>query len=400
MDFKSRSPIHPPPAIRPAGRGFEHEMSGRRFRFHALALAAATIGLAGCTSPPTGPPARLRYAGSSTVSVFLRDAEEAYGRVVFEMVTAGESQGGEAAIVAGTTDLAGIADRPQPATLRAGVASTLIGRDAIAIIVNPQNRVTSLSADALRSIFTGKARNWNEFGGPDLPILPYIVGPGSATRKVFRETVLHDEDYAGCREIQQDRDIIKAVQDTVGGVGQISFSFLGETQAVRPIWVDGEEPSVANFRYPISRPLYLLWRDGNAAVEAFVEWTQTAEGQRVVMKRFVGLRVVGSVRAGHEETPTGTLVVYTETYPVYDGGVYYYPHRPFDLLTRHGAPIRRVQNHRGDNDEKPTPVKLLPGTYLIRPETSRKTISEYFVTIESGKTTEVNVDSLQQEEQK
>lgn len=359
----------------------------------SLALLVAAVGVAGGqTLSAGGRP--VRYVGSSTVAIFLRDAEPIYKRVSFQIDTEPESKGGEKAIVDGTTDLAGIADRPQPKTLRTGVAATLIGRDAIAVIVNEGNPVRNLSLSQLRAVFTGKVRNWMELGGPDRPIQPFIVGAESATRRVFREVVLEEEDYAGCGEIRPDRDIIHAVRKTPGAIGQISFSFLNSAGGLRLLTVGGEEPAVTNFNYPIARPLYLLWREGNPEVEAFVEWTQSTQGQRVVMQHFVGIRVVGSVRAAPRKVRRGTLIVYTETYPVYDGGIYYYPHRPYEILSRQAVLIRRVPNHRGENDESPMRVGLPPGTYLIRPETSRGNRPEFFVKIESGKTTEVYVEEL------
>lgn len=371
-------------------------MSGGLLARQSLTLLVVAVGLAGCaTLPHGGPPVPIRYVGSSTVAIFLRDAEAVYQCASFQIDTQPESEGGEKAIVEGTTDLAGIANRPRPETLRAGVATTLIGRDAIAIIVNTRNPVTNLLLPELRAIFTGRVRNWKEVGGPDLPIQPFIVGPESATRKVFRAIVLNEEEYVGCQEIKPDRDILDAVAKTPGAVGQISFSFLRGAADVRAVAIEGEEPSVTNFDYPIARPLYLLRREGKPEVEAFVDWTQTDEGQRVVMQHFVGIRVVGSTRAAPEKAAaTGTLIVYTETYPVYDGGIYYYPHRPYEILNRHGVLLQRVSNHRGENDENPMRIDLPPDTYLIRPETFRGDRPEFFVTVEIGRTTEVNVEEL------
>ena len=127
----------------------------------------------------------LHYVGSSTVAVFVRSAEPVYGAVKFELDTQPESAGGEQAIVAGEADLAGIARVPEEATLEAGVIATLVGRDAIAVIVNAKNPVSDLSRADLGRIFSGELQNWRELGGPDLEIEPYIVGPDSATRRVF-----------------------------------------------------------------------------------------------------------------------------------------------------------------------------------------------------------------------
>ena len=362
---------------------------------NALALLVAAIGLTeGGLSAQSSSPVSIRYVGSSTVAIFLREAEPVYKRIRFQIDTQPESKGGEKAIVEGKADLAGIADRPQPATLRAGIAATLIGRDAIAVVVNAKNPVTNLSISQLRAVFTGMVSNWRELGGPDLRVQPFIVGPESATRHVFRKEVLGGQKYAGCREIKPDRDIIAAVGKTPGGIGQISFSFLNSSREVGTIAVEGEEPIVTNFSYPVARPLYLLWHEGNPEIEAFVQWTQTREGQRVVMRHFVGIRVVGSVRSARQGVSRGTLVVYTETYPIYDGGIYYYPHRPYEILDRFGDLIRRVPNHRGENDESPMRINLSPGTYLIRPQSSSGKRPEFYVRIESGKTTEVYVEEL------
>lgn len=339
----------------------------------------------------------IRYVGSSTVAVFMREAARVYTHAHFEIDDEAESIGGERAIAAGTTDLAGTARRPPSEILRAGIASTLFGRDAIAVVVNAANPVKNLSLAQLRAIFTGEVRNWKDLGGPDLQIEPLVVAPGSATRKVFREVVLGNRDFVGARQVTPDAQIVDTIANRQGAVGAISFSFLKDRTDIRAIPVDGEVPSVTNFDYPIARPLYLLWRDRDPEVEAFVEWSGSDEGQLVVMKNFVGTRVVGSVRSVSEPERTGTLMVYTETDPVYDGGIYYYPHRPYELLTRHGEPIRRVPNHRGENDETPMRVDLATGIYLIRLETAREGRAEFFVTIKAGKTTTVDVKTLLRE---
>ena len=91
---------------------------------------------------------------------------------------------------------------------------------------------------------------------------------------------------------------------------------------------------------------------------------------------------------------TGTLVVITETYTFDDGGIFYYPHRPYEILDRSGVLVRRVQNHRGENDERPMRIELRPDTYLIRVRSERGEVSEFFVTIEPDRVTELDVAQL------
>jgi phosphate transport system substrate-binding protein len=365
------------------------------------ALPGALAGLLAACSLLCGPdavsPPVVRYVGSSTVANFLRDAEPVYGRAKFEIDDAAETEGGERAVLEGKTLLAGIARDPSEAVGSAGVSAQEIGRDAIALVVNSRNPVASLTLAQLKAVFTGRLRNWREVGGPDLEVEPLIVGGESATRRVFRAVVLAPDDYGGCREVRPDRDILRIVAETPGAIGQISFSFVSSPEGnggVRALAVEGQEPSVTNFEYPIARPLWLLWRPGEPAVDAFVEWARSGEGQRVVMERFVGVRVLGAVRPDGGRPRQGVLIVRTPKYAVYDGGIYYYPHRPYDILTRHGDFIRRVLNHRGENDEKPARVELPPETYLIRTETAGGARPEFFVTIKADETTEVDVEAL------
>lgn len=124
--------------------------------FPGLALFGLSACAAPATAPPAGPPANLRYVGSSTVATFVREAEPVYGRARFEIDTRPESAGGVRAILERTADLAGVADRPSSEVLKAGAAATLIGRDAIAVIVHADNPLSALTSSDLRGIFTGR----------------------------------------------------------------------------------------------------------------------------------------------------------------------------------------------------------------------------------------------------
>lgn len=264
-----------------------------------MALAAL---LAGCAHTP--PSHRelpvVRYTGSSTIAHFIRDAEPAYGKVRFTLNTEPESAGGELALLSGEADLAGVATQPSPDTLKNGVKVTLLGYDAIAVVVHPKNPITGLTRDQLRDIFTGKVRNWKELGGPDLAIRPYIVGPASATRKVFRSAILGEADYGGCEVVQPDSAMPMKVEAEAGAIGQVSFSFLGNCGHVKVLAVDGQPASASNANYPISRPLYLLWWAGRARVADFISWTASSEARAILVKRFALPRTESSssIRGG------------------------------------------------------------------------------------------------------
>ncbi len=280
-------------------------MSSKRqlSRFLTTGLIATCLAVAaGCVGAPNnGGAPTLHYVGSSTIAHFIKDAELACGRARFVVDTEPESAGGEAAILEGRADLAGVARQPNPEVLNEeGLVATRIGQDAIAVVVHQSNPVDGLTRAQLKGIFSGKLHNWKEVGGPDLPIQPYIVGPASATRKVFRSTILGEASYDGCEVVRPDADIPMKVEEEPGGIGQISFSFLGACGHVKALRVDGQEPVPTNPDYPIARPLYLLWWQGRSRVAEFIAWTTTQEAQAVLLKRFALARPTGSPRRGQK----------------------------------------------------------------------------------------------------
>ena len=130
----------------------------------------------------------ISYVGSSTVGKFVTDASKVYNNADFKLNTKPESSGGEQCAARKSCDMGGVARGVNDKFLGQGVVTTLVGKDAIAAVVNADNPVSGLSAEQLKGIFTGKIKNWSEVGGPDLAIKAFIVKKGSATRKVFRRS--------------------------------------------------------------------------------------------------------------------------------------------------------------------------------------------------------------------
>ena len=245
-----------------------------------LVLALPWVALAGT----------IKYEGSSTVGKFINDAAAVYTAADFKVKTASESSGGEKCAARGACSIGGVAREVNPKFLDKGVHATLIGKDAIAVIANETNPVGDLSSSQLKDIFSGKITNWSAVGGPDLRIQPYIVKKGSATRKVFRKVIMQGDEYQGTQVITPDAKIVTSVVRQAGAIGQISLAFLKGVEGVKSLNVDGQQASVDNSSYPITRPLHLTTQgapSGEAA--AFIDWALSTDGQAVIKQRFVGI---------------------------------------------------------------------------------------------------------------
>ncbi|MCP3871359.1 MAG: phosphate ABC transporter substrate-binding protein [Gammaproteobacteria bacterium] len=254
-------------------------------------MKSGFVALVALSIPFLATAGEIKYEGSSTVGKYISDASSVCQGSKFKIKTASESSGGEKCPVRSACDIGGVARDVNQKFVDKGVHVTLIGKDAIAAVVNESNPVTGLTAAQLKDIFTGKTTNWSQVGGPDLAISTYIVKKGSATRKVFRKVVLGGDDYAGTKVITPDAKIVTTVGRNPGAIGQISFAFLTEAKGVRPLDVDGQQASVENSSYPITRPLHLTAKGApSGATAEFIDWTLSSAGQAVVKQRFVAVK--------------------------------------------------------------------------------------------------------------
>jgi phosphate transport system substrate-binding protein len=122
-------------------------------------------------------------AGSTSVEPFAELLAEEYmnrfpGKMVY--VQGGGSTAGIQATMTGTTDI-GMSSRPLKGPERK-LHAIEIARDAIALIVHPENHIDNLSTKMVQEIFSGRIKSWKEVGGPNHQITVVTREEGSGTR--------------------------------------------------------------------------------------------------------------------------------------------------------------------------------------------------------------------------
>lgn len=231
----------------------------------------------------------IRYEGSPAIGKFIDIANSVYGKSTFLSNVMSKNKGGEECILKGTCDIGGVTNI-DPGIKRKGVRATLIGRDGVVVIINRKNPVDKLSIDQLRAIFSGKVSNWKELGGPDLPILPLITSSISGTHELFSNIVMKGAEFKA-RTMEPDPTIALYVSRNQGAIGFTSFFLLKGLKGVTAVRPNGEEPSVSNPGYPLSRPLYLLTKDPPPKdVKDFLDWTLSRKGQGYLETYFAGVK--------------------------------------------------------------------------------------------------------------
>ena len=243
-----------------------------------------------------------RIKGSDTVLPLSQSEAENYKKVNSSSsvsVTGGGSGVGISALVAGTTDIAQASrrikfDEKQKLQESGKTAKeVIIAYDALAVIVNPANKVVNLTREQLEGIFTGKIKNWKEIGGDDLKIVPYSRETSSGTYEFFKESVLKNKNYMnGIMSMPATGSIVQSVSQTKGAIGYVGLAYLNKNvKAVHISYDAGKmftEPSVVNAKnksYPVVRPLYFYYEvKSEAKVKPFINYVLSKEGQAIVSK--------------------------------------------------------------------------------------------------------------------
>jgi len=217
-------------------------------------------------------------------------------------VTGGGSGTGIAGLLNGTTDICASSrdlqdkERALAVQKKIDLVEHAVARDGLAIIVNPSNPVTELSMEQLRKIFTGEYANWQDLGGPDLPVIVLSRESSSGTFVFFQEFVLNKADYTPrARLLAGTSALVQSVAADKGAITYVGLAFALEAKdSVRMVPIKSADdapavlPSDETIRaglYPVARPLY-LYTDGSSspAVQAFVDFCLSEAGQKIVVE--------------------------------------------------------------------------------------------------------------------
>ena len=271
------------------------------FKKRVLALLSSTIlvaGLAvGCGSnsgvdAKSAKETKVTVSGSTSVGSPMEKLAEAFegknSGVKVEVQQLGSSAGIKNAIE-GVSEI-GMSSRDlKDEEKSSGLKETIIATDGIAVITNKANKVTDLTLDQVKDIYTGKITNWKEVGGEDAPIVVVSREDGSGTRDGFQEKVgFESEELIKDAQISDSSGNIKStVEGNANAIGYISFGYVDE--AVNAVKVDGVEinhETVANNEYVIARPFILVNKDGiSDNAQALIDFILSDEGQSILEEK-------------------------------------------------------------------------------------------------------------------
>ena len=181
-------------------------------------------------------------------------------------VQGGGSGTGLTQVFQGGADI-GNSDVAAEKKLKPEEASTLVdhivARQGWLMIANKEvTGVTNLTSQQATDIWTGKVTNWNQVGGPDLPIVLVLRPESSGTRAVFKEKVLGGAAEAAGQALTEDSSgaVAQGVAQTPGSTSVLALAYYEANKGdLVGIGLDGVEASVDN----ISNGTYKLQDNGH-----------------------------------------------------------------------------------------------------------------------------------------
>jgi len=256
-----------------------------------IILAALTVALAANASAQ-----KLILKGSDTLGAKLVPMmAEAYKskhpNVTFEIAAEGSTTG-ISAIIDGTAQIGMSSRTAKPTEVSSATVKgvkmtpTVVSHDGMAVIVNANNPVGTLSLRQVEQIFTGEITDWSAVGGKAGPFSIYTRNTSSGTYTDFKELAMKKHDYAPTsQKMAGNEQIASEVANNPSAIGYVGLAYV-KTPGIKVIAIDGVLPtkeSVQARKYPYARPNF-FYTNGEPAgnIKQFVDFVLSNEGQKIV----------------------------------------------------------------------------------------------------------------------
>ncbi len=172
-----------------------------------------------------------------------------------------------------------------------GVEALRWARDAVAIVVHPDNPVEQIAFDDLREVYTGNVTSWSALGGDETRIVPVVQDPERSITQFFADRILAgapigtparlvEGDEAAAASVAADRNAIAFVTlpFAARGVRALRVSRLKGLP-----YVELDARNVYEDRYPLTRSYNVfLRRPGARLANGFTTFLCSVDGQRRV----------------------------------------------------------------------------------------------------------------------
>jgi hypothetical protein len=238
-----------------------------------LGLLLAFLLLAGCaaapTTTPTPPPRAVLVTSPALeplVTGWLTSYADATGPLAFDL-----------GVHAPSADLSGDETRIQGRPPGDMAFATPLGREAVAVIVNPDVNQRDFTFPELADLFAGRTEGWDAMGAGNGRVQPVIPLPGDCTRLVFEAAIMGPAPFASTALMASTpARMVAMVAETPGAIGLIPLS--QPVDGVRLVRVGGQLPDPSRLDpadYPLTFQIVAAGQGPPAdSIYGFLLWQQ------------------------------------------------------------------------------------------------------------------------------
>lgn len=226
------------------------------------------------------------------LAALAREFERTTGMKVF--VRGGGSVVGIEDLKGGTVDFAASC-RGRMAGDPKDIRFIQVAWDALVFIVHETNPVSNISLDDIRSIYSGKIRNWSRLGGREGPIRLFVSRSRrglSGVEASVRDLVMHGQTIRSpnVRFVPSSGIVEQLIENTPDGFATTGFT-SARKRGVKILKVNGVYPtaqSIISGKYGLRRPLFLVISSNpKPDVMKFVSFALSEVGQQFISSQGV-----------------------------------------------------------------------------------------------------------------
>lgn len=261
--------------------------------FSALLLfLLSSLAATACVATPTPrTTTRIRLVGSDSMLWIAQALSNNYSQQHPEVTFLTDVSNSESGLHAASTfsQTIGMVSRTLKASELNGTRAVVVGRDGLAIIVNPQNPINAIMRSQITQVFSGEILAWptGSLAGQSITVVSREEGSG--TRNAFEAMAMTNKRVTYTAIVMpSEAAVVDYVAQHADAVGYVSMA--GLTPQVRAMTIDdvGLSPqTIESQQYPFVRTLtFVIPAEPSPALQSFIDYVLSSEGQSIVGQRY------------------------------------------------------------------------------------------------------------------
>ena len=190
--------------------------------------------------------------------------------------------------------------------------TTKVAVDALALIINKENKDSLLTISELKDILRGKIDSWKQLNpSTALTDIAFVFDhKGSSTVRYLSDSLMDNKAFPSyCFAVNTNKEVMEYVEQNKNAIGVIGVSWISDQDDANAVdflsrvrvvaLTDKEDPTTMDYvqpyqayialkTYPLTREVYMISREGRTGLgTGFVSFVAADAGQRIV--RLAGL---------------------------------------------------------------------------------------------------------------